>query len=108
MQQHSPRAANNRRIKRWSSQRPRRNFRLLRDARWSARYLASSFARIVKPFLAIYRNKLPRILSWRQPQLQHAKRIRVAHLAVRYRRSERIVALAARAHHNLPDSVRLI
>src|SRR5688500_11977007 len=55
-----------------------------------------------------HRNELPRIGSRPQRKLQHAVRRSVGHLAVRDRRTEGIVALPARADHELPDTTRRV
>src|SRR5260370_12062709 len=66
--------------------------------------LADAHAGITKAF-ALLGNKLPGITVRRKRQLQHAVSIRVLHFAVGKRQSERVVAAAARAYHDLPDTM---
>src|SRR5260370_16640111 len=73
--------------------------RLLRRA-----VLEDARAGITKAF-ALLGNKLPGITMRRKRQLQHAVSIRVLHFAVGKRQSERVVAAAARAYHDLPDTM---
>src|SRR5215213_7796264 len=50
------------------------------------------------------RNELPIVASGVERQLQHAERVRVAHLAVGRDGPKFSMALATGAHHELPDA----